>query len=701
MKGHPVHIRDVRALSAEKVWKMRGMYRVTFDDGVELQLASRQIKLSWPYWALSRLYPSVSTPSSMCYQHGEVATDDKHIGFMSKASVLAREAGVELPDTRYILSQHIYADAFNLTVKHLLPYCTTIDVDTMMEIYAHPDYKIVLDWTVQYPTGYDDEGVDMVEKAYQIIESIIANDERLKYNPLVMSVKDGTVKINQILQAYVRGKTSEIDSRVYTNQVWEGFFNGLHDLASRIKEAGATSRSHLYNTDNIAEAEYGSRKLQLAANVLMTFYYGDCGTTHHHCHTFQNTDVSKDSFMAMEGMRYRLENDTTGPWRRFEKADYEGLIGKPLVFRSAMTCRHMAKQGVCAVCMGDLIYNLSEETAPGHLASTSISEKGSQGILSTKHLDFLRKLLRLAIHGAQRDFLCNYDRQSQKGLALLPKPLRGTWDDYRLVLTDKLHSEISQIAYHESLDDVDETALPEINDLTFQQLDKDGEVVDEIPVDVRMGVCGNFSKAFLQFFLRNRETLVHDKKFVYLPLKAWNSKHPILTYTNRSESMAEFVAGLETKLRSIAADKNEDANEIINVNSNVKMNKRQGKVKTLTLVEMGGSTEKQCTYAMFDTFRYINRKLKGVPMTHVAIMLAISRVESPTNSFPAVGFDSEEANEFNGKRFVDHNTLIGIRSGAPMLLFQGQQDNLNAVGFWVGRHRPASLYDGAFPTVPK
>ncbi|MCT7476098.1 hypothetical protein N5V81_14030 [Escherichia coli] len=27
---------------------------------------------------------------------------------------------------------------------------------------------------------------------------------------------------------------------------------------------------------------------------------------------------------------------------------------------------------------------------------------------------------------------------------------------------------------------------------------------------------------------------------------------------NRSESMAEFVAGLETKLRSIAADKNED-----------------------------------------------------------------------------------------------------------------------------------------------
>ncbi|EPJ2512179.1 hypothetical protein ACTGOH_005149, partial [Salmonella enterica subsp. enterica serovar Bareilly] len=77
---------------------------------------------------------------------------------------------------------------------------------------------------------------------------------------------------------------------------------------------------------------------------------------------------------------------------------------------------------------------------------------------------------------------------------------------------------------------------------------------------------------------------------------------------------------------------------------------KQGRVKPVTLVEMGGATEKQCTYALMDTFKYIQRKLSGIPMTHIAIMLAISRVESPTNPFPAVGFDSEDSTNATGKR---------------------------------------------------
>jgi len=699
MNGCPVHIRDLRMLPAEKVWKMRGRYDVTFDDGVTLPVSSRHVKLSWPYWALSRYYPQVSTPSSLCFKPGDVSTDDRHIDFMSIAAVLAREAGVDLGDTRYILSQHVYADAFNLTVKHLLPYCTTIDIDTMRDIYDHPDFQIILRWAVEHPTGYDSEGNDKVEDAYQIIEGILLRDPNLAMNPLAMSVKDGTMKMNQILQAYVRGKTSEIDSRVYTNQVWEGFFNGLHKLASRLKEAGATSRSHLYNTDNIAEAEYGSRKLQLVANVLMNFSYDDCGTTEAHEFTFTELEHHKQAFKAMKGMRYRFENEG-GPWRRFEPEDFEKVKDRPLLFRSAMTCRHLAKQGLCAGCMGDLIFNLSEDTSPGHLASTSISEKGSQGILSTKHLDFLRALLKLILTPPMQQYLDKFEKDSQKGLKLKGKPLTGAWNEYELVISDKLYSELSQIAYHENMDDVDETALPEINDLTFQRYDKEGELQFEESVDARMGVCGNFSKAFLRYFLKHRDKLRFVKKLVHIPLKEWHTAQPLLIYTNRSESMAEFVAGLETKLRSVAADKNDEADDVISVDNSVKMNKK-GKVKTLTLVEMGGATERQCTYALFDTFRYIGRKLNGVPMCHVGIMLAVSRVESPTDSFPAVGFDREEANEVSGKRFVDHNTLIGIRSGAPMLLFQGQQDYLNNVGFWVNEKRPASLYDGAFPTLPK
>ncbi|MCT7476101.1 hypothetical protein N5V81_14045 [Escherichia coli] len=59
---------------------------------------------------------------------------------------------------------------------------------------------------MQYPTGYDEDGQDMVEEAYKLIEKIF-KDPALRYNPVVMSVLDGTVKMNQVLQAFVRGKT--------------------------------------------------------------------------------------------------------------------------------------------------------------------------------------------------------------------------------------------------------------------------------------------------------------------------------------------------------------------------------------------------------------------------------------------------------------------------------------------------------------
>lgn len=699
MIGRPVHVSDLRSLPLEKVWKLRGRYAVTFDDGIVLEVASRQIKLSWPYWALSRFYPQVPTPSTLCYRHGQVSTDDNHIEFMSRASTLARNAGVDLADTRYILSQHMYADSFNSTVKYLLPYCSTVDIDTMWDIYKHPNFDTIRKWAEDFPTGYDPEGVDMVEEAYKLIEDILFNDESLRYNPVVMSIKDGTVKLNSILQAYVRGKTSEIDSRVYTNQVWEGLFTGLHQTLSRLKEAGATSRSHLYNTDNIAAAEYTSRKFQLAANVLMTFTIGDCGTRHYHHHTFTDIKTQKELYNSMVGLRYRLENDTGLKWQRFNKGEFENFVGKPLIFRTAMCCEHLTRQGVCSMCMGDLAYNMSSETAPGQLASTAISEKGSQGILSTKHLDFLRFLLNLVITPTIRHYMEEYKHNSLKGLCFKQKPLVGDWNDYELVIQDKMYSELSQIAYHESVDDVDETALPEVNDLTFQRRDAEGELLFEESVDVRMGVCGNFSKPFLHFFLKNRDNLRFVKKVVHIPMKGWNTKHPVLVYTNRSESMAEFVSVLETKIRSVASDKGESILDLNNVEGGVKMNKT-GQVKTRTLVEMTGSTEEQCTFALFDTFRYINRKLKGIPLTHIGIMLAISRVQSPTDSFPAVGFDNEEANDVSGKRFVDHNTLIGVRSAAPMLLFEGQQDNINNVGFYVIRKKPASLYDGAFFTLP-
>lgn len=74
--------------------------------------------------------------------------------------------------------------------------------------------------------------------------------------------------------------------------------------ADRLKESGAASRAHIYNTANIATSEYASRKYQLIANVLMGFYYGDCGTKHVHYYTFRDTAGRKE-FNGCVGMSFR------------------------------------------------------------------------------------------------------------------------------------------------------------------------------------------------------------------------------------------------------------------------------------------------------------------------------------------------------------------------------------------------------------
>lgn len=702
LRGTPVHVHQLRELSKKQVWKLRGRYEVTFDDNVTVLMAGRHIKLSWPYWGLSRVYPGVPTPSSLAYVYGEPSTDNKHLSLLGKVFVIGRTYGIPIPDLRYILSEHLYADAYNISVEKLLPYMTTIDIDTFMEIYDHPAMAMVRQWAEQYPTGYDAEGNDMVEKAYQLIEDDIFEDPKLKKtNGAVMSIHDKTIKGDSILQAYARGKMSEIDSRVYSTQVWEGFFTGLYSALNRLKESNAPSRSHLYNTDNIADAEYASRKFQLIANVLMNFEYGDCGTTHYHRHTFTGSDSSKTMYNTMVGMYYKFEGKDS-EWLRFNKGEFGNVVDKPIIFRSAMTCKHLAKQSICSVCMGDLIYNMSEDTAPGHLASTSISERGSQGILSTKHLDFLRRVLQLIFTSDMSRFIERFPHLTMKAAKLRDKPLAGKWDEYELMITDKVHSELTQIAYYKNLKELDETALPDINTLSFARCDNEGKILSEDHIDIRMGVCGNFSLDFLKHYLLKKDELRFVGKSVYIPLTGWHANRPILVYTNRSESMAEFVSAFETKIRS-AASNGDDEDDVKRTDGKIvsTVKNKKGQVKTISLVEMRGSTEEECTSALIDVHQYLERKLPGVPMTHIGILLAVTRVESPTNPFPAVGFDAQTYNEFDGKRFVDHNTIIGTRSLIPMFFFQGQQDYLDEVGCYVDRFRPASLYDGAFPTVPE
>lgn len=677
--------RQLASLSRERVWGIKGLFEVEFDDGVKIVMGSRFIKLSWPYWGITRHYNQVKIPSVLCYRPNEMATDNKHKEMMSLAFQSAKNEidTVSLNDIRHLLYRDVYATAYNNVVRYMLSYMTTIDMDSWLELWEHPLIAKATALGEEFPEGVSYDGEDMVEIAYQYIEEAF-RDPALARNAVVLAVADKTIKMDQVLQAFIRGKTSEINSEGHTIPVWDGFLNGINTAAGGAKESRSAARSHVFNTDNIADAEYGSRKFQLVCNVVHNHSEHDCGTGDYHVQEFDDSKESKDQLRNMIGMNFRLEGSPMN-WTPLAEEHIERIIGKTIHYRSSMCCKDMAEQGVCKVCYGDLYYSLSDHAAPGHLSTTSISERGTQGILSTKHLDFLRRVVSIVMRSQVIRYFERYENRQTKGLRLRNEPPRGTWDNYRIMVDQETYNSLEIVRFESNLKDLDIHAVADLENMTFVELNRAGEIIEEDTVNVQMGINGYLGYNFLKFYQGIVDNVEKHGKFYLIPLKGWNTDDHILQYYNRSESLAEFVDGYEAKVRSNSSYEGEERL--------TKTSRRKG---IRNLVSMGGATEEECTDALVDTHRYLERKLKGINVAHIAMVLACSRIESWDNPFPAAGFDAEPADHVNGKRFVDHDTIIGMRSAAPTFIYERQQDYTDTIGLYVRRKVPASLYDGAF-----
>ena len=685
VKATKCTVRQLAELTKESLWGLRGVFSVLFDDGETHVMSSRYIKLSWPYWGITRHYSCVKIPSELRYITGELATDNKHRGMLSLAFQIAKEykSDISIADIRTLLYRELYASAYNNTVEYMLSYMTTIDMDAWVELYTHPLIHEALQLGVKYPEGVNYDGEDMVEVAYTLIEEAF-RDPEISRNPVVLAVQDKTIKMDQVLQAFIRGKCAEINSTVYVTPTWDGFLNGINTAAGAAKESRAAARSHVFNTDNIADAEYGSRKFQLVCNVVSNHFAGDCGTTHYHSQEFPDTKESREQLNNMVGINYRFESGVT-TWTPIEKGNIEHLIGKRLQYRTSMCCKGMAKQAVCETCYGEMYYSLSEKASPGHLSTITISKDGTQGILSTKHLDFLRRIVSLIMRGEVSRYFDKYENMQVKGLSLRKSPPRGSWDNYSMVIDQVTYNALEIVRFVNNLNELDAHAVADIGMLTFLELDKDGEVINEDVVNVQMGINGYLSSNFLKYYQSIIDKIEKVGKFYLIPLGGWDSSKHMLQYHNRSESLAEFVDGYEAKVRSNSSFDGEE-----------RMTKRNRRNTIANLVSMGGATEEECTHALVDTHRYLERKLKGINLTHIAMVLACSRIESWDNPFPAVGFDSQPADHVNGKRFVDHDTLMGMRSLGGTWLFERQQEYTDNIGIYVRRKIPACAYDGAF-----
>jgi hypothetical protein len=186
------------------------------------------------------------------------------------------------------------------------------------------------------------------------------------------------------------------------------------------------------------------------------------------------------------------------------------------------------------------------------------------------------------------------------------------------------------------------------------------------------GVPASFSTEFLRFIKRNPQYIMEeDERYISFSIRGLNKKDGkphspcVFEYQQRHESMPVYVKNLENILRS---DK---------------------KCQYKHIVEYDGSSADGCAEALMAVHSYLERKLPGTPITHIATILAVLRRNSRKDAGIPSGFTNPTV------IFDKHDNLMEDRSLGPYLLYENQNRIYTDPKTFITDERCNSLLDSS------
>ena len=659
-----VHVRDLLYKTHEEIIADKTKYLVMFDDGIEFPMHHSHVILSWPYWALTRHYSEIKCSSKLAYNYNRVVSDGQHIDMCSEAVKLSRDFdGVDKEDIWALVYGSIYNKAYNYACDFLPIYANTIDYMTINELLDDPDIKAARDNL--------DDTAEGVQIAYDIITKVIMSD-RYPMNGIVIEIKNKSIKIDQVLQMIIRGRTTEVNSMIFDNPIRGGFGTGFNKLADYAKEMTSATKSFVYNDGFIADSEYFNRKMQLLSSGITHLVKGDCGTTELLKITVPQ---GNDGLVFLDRAIGSYRETSKGKMVLIEEVD-EKLLGKVILLRTTLSCKCLSEQGVCEKCYGDLSYNIADIDSPGNTSCIAITEGASQGILSVKHLDFINWIFKVLLQPLQQRYFATSIVPSDSNKIYL-NPSLNTKQDIRIRVARNEVPNLAKLEYthYSDMKDLDIGDVSKITKYWVDIYSPDEEAVCVVSDEfsgLYSGVPASFSVEFLLYLKHNRHYIMEeDERFVSFSLTGYNenveshSSRCIFEYQQRHESMPVYVENLENILRSA----------------------EQCRYKHV--VEYDGSSSDGCADALLAIHSYLERKLPGTAISHIATILAVLRRNSRRDAGIPSGFSNPTV------IFDKHDNLMEDRSLGPYLIYEKQGRIYTSPKTYITPHRCNSLLDSS------
>ncbi len=535
IKMEKIKARDLLAQTTNQLWeslKPIKRFILVFDDNEELEVNWKETIYSSYAWDIIRSYPN--TPL-LAKHHIRKILGKKRLSPKTSLILLGNVAWDVIdhyPDQdRDIFARYSYIQT-NLMYNEL-----SLSMEENVGSIDILDFNQVLDSpTIAEINDNIEPTEEGIEKAYAGVMKALDTDPVLYNNPLAKAGRSGIVNRGQLLQCLTaRGFLTDTDSTQYKTPIVRGYADGLRLFYDSLVESRSAAKALIFSKKPLQDAEYFSRRLQLMDQIVRNLHIGDCGSKEYLVWHVQGPKYDEKGKEIFSGDLPRLAgkyylDETSGKLKEISSND-KHLIDKKLKLRSVLDCAHPDPYGICSTCFGGLALTVPKNSNIGHMCCTTMTQKSSQNVLSTKHLDTSAAVEPVRISPGNRKYLAPSGDGSSY---LIEKNLKGKlW----MIVDAKQAANITDIMEVKNVEDLNISRVSQLTVFTLRV--QTSSVSEDIPIPVGLERRMASMTYPLLHHIKQRGFSSDENGNYVIDMDGWNREEPILSLPLRHYNMSD------------------------------------------------------------------------------------------------------------------------------------------------------------------
>ena len=276
---------------------------------------------------------------------------------------------------------------------------------------------------------------------------------------------------------------------------------------------------------------------------------GDCGSKEYVDWYIRPIEVSgKADIMNMLGKRFL--NEETGLEEVITKK-HTYLEGKTIKLRTAMKCKLEDKRHVCTACFGDLSYSIPKHSNIGHISATSVTQKVTQSILSTKHLTSSATSNQIVLDDTAKLF---FNVKGKNNYAFKANLINKVRVKYKLIINQKDTPGIKSLRPGVNVHKLNPPRVIRIESIIIVTEDLTGNE-EYYPIVIKdSNRYGSFTYEFLEY-IRDEGYILDDNDRYIIDLNNWTTTTNFITMPQLEYNFLELANNIKSLFKYMAVDK--------------------------------------------------------------------------------------------------------------------------------------------------